>query len=61
MNDIVNKIFVYCVDFIINLANLLGISYYEVNAIIFCLVYPLLLIILIIIYIQKRQIIKKLK
>ncbi len=39
----------YCIiksldtDFCINLANLLGISYYEVNFYIFCVLYPLLM------------------
>jgi hypothetical protein len=30
------EIYVYCTDFIINLANLTNTSYYEVNAFIFC-------------------------
>lgn len=34
-------IYVYCTDFIVNLANITGLSYYEINALIFCLVYPL--------------------
>ena len=33
----------YCTDFIINLANILGSSYYEINLYIFCILYPLLL------------------
>ncbi|MFK7904819.1 MAG: hypothetical protein AB8B69_06825 [Chitinophagales bacterium] len=35
-------LYVYCTDFIINLANLTDWSYYEMNAIIFCFIYPLL-------------------
>ena len=34
----------YCTDFVINLANILHLSYYEINFILFCLLYPLLLI-----------------
>ncbi len=30
------EVYVYCTDFIINLANLTHTSYYEVNAFIFC-------------------------
>jgi hypothetical protein len=36
------KLYVYCTDFIINMSNLLGISYYEFNFIIFCIVFPFL-------------------
>ncbi|MEO1259146.1 MAG: hypothetical protein AAFZ15_10135 [Bacteroidota bacterium] len=49
-------IYVYCTDFIINLANMLGLSYYEVNALIFCFAYPVLIILLIVLYFfQKRR------
>ena len=40
-------IYVYCTDFVINLANLSGLSYYEINALIFCVLWPLLTLILI--------------
>lgn len=43
LSPFINTVYVYCTDFIINLANLLGWSYYEVNALIFCLLYPLIL------------------
>lgn len=42
--DIINSLFVYCTDFIINIANILSLSYYEINLIVFCLLYPLLII-----------------
>jgi hypothetical protein len=42
--DLVNYVFVYCTDLVINLANLLGLSYYEVNFILFIVLYPLLLV-----------------
>ena len=38
---IVREVFVYCADFIINTANLLNISYYEVNALLFVIIWPL--------------------
>jgi hypothetical protein len=45
MADIIDQIgftiYVYCTDFVINLANLTHLSYYEINAIIFCLVWPI--------------------
>jgi len=51
-----NALYVYCTDFIINLANLSALSYYEINFIIFIILYPLLLILGIIAYrIQKAR------
>ena len=50
-------IYNYCTDFVINVANLLDLSYYEINAIIFCFFWPIATILLIIIYcIQKIRI-----
>lgn len=40
--EIVNFLYAYCTDFVINLANITGLSYYEINAIVFCVIYPLL-------------------
>jgi len=34
----------YCTDFIINLANLLELSYYEINWFLFCVLYPILIL-----------------
>lgn len=42
--DIVNFVYAYCTDFVINIANILGLSYYEVNTFIFVVLYPLLLV-----------------
>jgi hypothetical protein len=50
ITDFFKFIYVYCTDFLINIANLLGLSYYEVNAVIFCFIYPLLTLLLPIIY-----------
>lgn len=51
LNDLVDFVssvggsfYVYCTDFTINLANLTGTSYYEVNFFFFCVLYPLLLL-----------------
>ena len=56
MDKLIGEIYVYCTDFIINLANIFNLSYYEINAIIFCFLYPLLLVGLIVIYLfQKRR------
>lgn len=42
--DIVNFVYAYCTDFVINIANILGLSYYEVNTLIFVILYPLLVV-----------------
>ena len=56
MDKLIGEIYVYCTDFIINLANIFNLSYYEINAIIFCFLYPFLLVGLIAIYLfQKRR------
>ena len=47
MNHIIELgkfIYAYCTDFIINLANIFNLSYYEINFIIFCVLYPILII-----------------
>lgn len=46
LQDLISFIYAYCTDFVINLANLLDLSYYEVNAIIFCVIWPLVTIVL---------------
>jgi len=40
------NLYVYCTDFTINLANLTGTSYYEVNFFFFCVLFPFLLVVL---------------
>jgi len=56
MERLINEIYIYCTDFIINLANILNLSYYEINAIIFCFLYPILIVGLTLIYLlQKRR------
>ena len=46
LSEVVNKSYVYCTDFVINLANLTDTSYYEVNFFLFCVLYPFLLLLL---------------
>lgn len=43
--NLFKELYAYCTDFIINLANITRLSYYEVNFVIFIIIYPLLLII----------------
>ena len=44
LTNVIAKLYFYCTDFIINLANILGLSYYEINFFIFCVIYPVLLL-----------------
>ena len=53
------ELYAYCTDFIINLANITGLSYYEVNFVIFIIIYPLLLIISPAIYLVQKSRLKK--
>ena len=39
-------VYAYCTDFTINLANLTGTSYYEINFFFFCVLFPFLIIVL---------------
>ena len=36
------EIYFQCTDFVINVANLTGTSYYEINFFLFCVLYPVL-------------------
>jgi hypothetical protein len=48
-------LYAYCTDFVINLANLSGLSYYEVNFVIFIIIYPALLFFSPILYIYQKS------
>jgi hypothetical protein len=61
LTKLVHLVFVYCTDFMINLGNLLGLSYYEVNALFFCLLWPLITIILFLLYGIQRYRLKRWK
>jgi hypothetical protein len=41
--EIIQMIYNYCTDFIIILSNMTNSSYYEINFLVFALLYPLLL------------------
>ena len=56
------EIYVYCTDFIINLANRTDTSYYEVNAFIFCflwIIITIMLAIILVVQLLRLQRIKK--
>ena len=44
----------YCTDFCINLANLIGLSYYEVNTVVFCVLFPAATMGLMLVYLVQR-------
>lgn len=52
-------IYAYCTDFVINLANILNLTYYEVNAIIFCIIWPLFTFVMILLNIYEYISLKK--
>ncbi len=54
-------IFNYCTDFVINVSNIFHLSYYEINALIFCIVWPLVTVILFLLYILQLSKLKKLR
>jgi hypothetical protein len=64
MNNLIKfggSVYAYCTDFIINLANIFNLSYYEVNIIIFCLIYPVLIFGTFWLYVIQRERVKKIK
>ena len=50
-----SALYAYCTDFLINLANITGLSYYEMNFGIFIVLYPLLLAITAAIFIIQKS------
>ena len=54
-------LYVYCTDFTINIANLLSISYYDVNALIFCILWPAITVMLIFFYLFQKIRLRRLK
>ena len=49
------ELYTYCTDFIINIANIAGLSYYEVNFFLFIILYPLLLFVSSILYFYQKS------
>jgi hypothetical protein len=52
---LLRSLYAYCTDFIINLANITNLSYYEINFVIFIIIYPLLLLVTPIVYIGQKS------
>jgi hypothetical protein len=52
---LLRNLYAYCTDFIINLANITNLSYYEINFVIFIIIYPLLLLVTPIVYISQKS------
>lgn len=46
ITNAVKAVFNYCTDFVINLANITGLSYYEINTLLFIVLRPLLTVVL---------------
>ncbi len=59
INRITGELYVYCTDFIINLANLAHLSYYEVNVLIFCIAWPLTTMLLLVNFLRMKMKLKK--
>jgi hypothetical protein len=57
INSFIISLYNYCTDFIINLTSLTSLSYYEINALIFLLIWPAFTITLLCIRI--KQLIQK--
>ncbi len=55
------ELYAYCTDFIINLSNITGLSYYEVNFVIFIIIYPLFLFISPLVYIYQKSRLRNIK
>jgi len=54
---LISILYNYCTDFVINLANYTKLSYYEINFILFCIVYPALIVGMpILLFLLKRRI-----
>ena len=56
-----SKLYVYCTDFLINLANMSNTSYYEANFFFFCVLYPFLLLGLPLLALYLKSKLKKLR
>ncbi|NDC76805.1 MAG: hypothetical protein EBZ67_02855 [Chitinophagia bacterium] len=59
LKEFVLYLYVYCTDFCMSAANLIGLSYYEVNFYMFCVAYPLLGIFSTWLYFRQRARLRK--
>lgn len=60
-SSVIDGLFDLCVDLLMWAADLLGISYNEINIWIFCVIWPLLTLLLIVVVVVQWRKIKKLK
>lgn len=59
LSELLQGVYAYLTEFIINLANLLNLSYYEVNFALFCLGFPIVTLVLVArILWQKKRLLK---
>jgi predicted ferric reductase len=61
LHKIIIALYIYGTDLIINTANILRLSYYEINMLIFCVLWPVITCILIFVYIMLRARLNKIK
>lgn len=59
--DIAYWVYNYCTDFVINLANIFNLSYYEINFILFVILYPVLIVTVVFLLIIQKWRLRKLK
>lgn len=55
------ELYTYCTDFIINLSNIMGLSYYEMNFVIFIIIYPLFLFFSPLVFIYQKSMLYNIK
>jgi len=55
MNNIYEKIFGLCVDLLVWSGNLLGLTYVQINVIIFCIIEPIIFIVMLYIIINQYR------
>lgn len=58
---LLKELYAYCTDFVINLANITGLSYYEINFVIFIILYPLLLFVSPLLYFYQKSKLRTIK
>lgn len=60
-NAIIDALFDICVEILLWLADVFGVSYYTINIWVFCIVWPIFTIVLIVLLIRQRRSIRKLE
>jgi hypothetical protein len=59
--EIINLIYSYCTDFVINMANITNLSYYEINFLIFVILFPSCLVLSLLSYLYLINKYRKMK